>query len=208
MAENIQFITHNVRGIQTMEKRRDYLVWLKKYNKHIIFLQETHTSSLDEIYFKNTWGHEMFFSHGTTKSKGLITIVPKDLLENSKLYYRDLDGRLLIIELKLNDNIYYLINVYAPSLNNETEKINFLLKLKNILTPLRNNNLILGGDWNIVLEPEMDKKGFNVETIKYAKAREIIKFLLEEFELIDCWRLHHPNKKQYTWRQKKPKSIL
>ena len=60
MPENLEFITHNVRGIQTKEKRKDYLVWLKKYNNHIILLQETHTCALDENNLKNDYGKGMF----------------------------------------------------------------------------------------------------------------------------------------------------
>jgi exonuclease III len=206
MADKLELLTLNVRGIQTMSKRRDYLEWLKDYNQNIIFLQETHTCALDEQYFRNTWGPGLFYSHGSTNARGVITIIPTKYVDNCKIQYRDLDGRLLIIELKINETTYYLINIYAPSCNNENEKLNFLTKLKKEITPLKDTNLILGGDWNIVLDPDVDKKGGNeLEKHKHNKYRKSLLELIEEFDLNDCWRQHHPNKRQYTWRRKNPR---
>jgi exonuclease III len=206
MGENLEFITLNVRGIQTLAKRRDYLEWLIRYNNNIIFLQETHTCALDENNFRNIWGQGIHYSHGTTRSRGVMTIIPKAFINECKLHYRDLEGRILINELKIKDNIYYLINIYAPSTNSELDKTNFLIKLQNQLTPLKDSNLILGGDWNLVLDPTIDKKGgSNID--KFKKSRQFLKDLMEEHDLSDCWRLHHPNKKQFTWRQKNPKTF-
>ena len=111
-----------------------------------------------------------------------------------------MDGRILRVELNINNTLYYIINVYAPSSSNEKEKLNFLEKLKNELNPIMNNNIIIGGDWNVVLDPQIDKKGGS-QVDKFLKYREKLKELLEEIDLVDCWRLYHPNKRQYTWRQ-------
>jgi hypothetical protein len=72
------------------------------------------------------------------------------------------------------------------------------------MQPIINNNLIIGGDWNIVLDPSIDKKGGSLVE-KFPKYREKLKDLLEAYDLIDCWRLYHPNKRQYTWRQTNPR---
>jgi exonuclease III len=193
----------NVRGIQTLKKRKDYFIWLDKFKDNIILLQDTHSCILDENYYKNHWGHAIFFSHGLTNSRGVITIIPKYLGGTSKLFYSDLDGRILIVELNINGVLYYILNIYAPSSNIEKDKLNFINKLKSELLPLINNNIIIGGDWNIVLDPNIDKKGGS-NIAKYPKYRENLLGFLELFDLSDCWRLHHPNKRQYTWRQTKP----
>ena len=181
MGENIQLMSLNVRGIQTMKKRKDYFEWLDKFSKSIIMLQETHTSVLDENNYKNHWGHSTFFSHGTTNYRGVVTILPNSLGGTSKLFYSDLDGRILIVELSINDTLYYLVNIYAPSSNKEVDKINFLNKLTKELTQLKNNNIITGGDWNVVLDPEMDKKGgTGIDNAKFSKYRQLLKeFILE-----------------------------
>ena len=204
MSDNLQIMSLNVRGIQTPKKRKDYFIWLDKFKSNIILLQDTHSCALDENNYKNHWGHSVFFSHGLTNSRGVATIIPKHLGGTSNIFYRDMDGRILIVEININNTIYYIINVYAPSANIEKEKLNFLEKLKNEINPIMNNNIIIGGDWNVVLDLELDKKGGS-QIDKYPKYREKLKDLLEDFDLVDCWRLHHPNKRQYTWRQTKPR---
>jgi exonuclease III len=204
MGENLDLMSLNVRGMQTQKKRKSFFVWLDKFKKQILLLQDTHSTVFDENDYKNFWGHSIFFSHGSSNSRGVVTIIPKTINSINKLYYCDLEGRLLIVELIMNETIYYIVNVYAPSASIESDKINFLTKLKNELYPLKNNNIIIGGDWNIVLDPNMDKKGGNQKE-SYPKYREALSDFLEEFDLSDCWKLHHPNKKQYTWRQTKPR---
>jgi exonuclease III len=158
MEDSIQIMSLNVRGIQTNKKRADYFNWLKQHKSNIILLQDTHSCSFDENNYKNYWGQSVYFSHGLTNSRGVVTIIPKHLGGNSQIFYKDLDGRILIVELNINNTIYYIINVYAPSSSDEKEKLNFLEKLNNELNPIMNNNIIIGGDWNVVLDPQIDKK--------------------------------------------------
>ena len=63
----------NVKGIRDQAKRRSIFLYLKDHNSKIYFLQETNYSQPeDEIIWKNEWGGEIFFSHGTRHSKGKI----------------------------------------------------------------------------------------------------------------------------------------
>ena len=58
--------------------------FLEDQNATIYFLQETYSELSDESFWKNEWGGEMFFSHGTRHSKGTcISLNP--LLKIAKL---------------------------------------------------------------------------------------------------------------------------
>ena len=61
----------NVRGIRDQVKRRSIFQNLKDHNSKIYFLHETYSQPEDEIIWKNEWGGEIFFSHGTKHSKGV-----------------------------------------------------------------------------------------------------------------------------------------
>ena len=59
----------NVRGIRDQIKRRSIFSYLKDQKANIYFLQETHSQRAHENIWRNEWGGELFFSHGTTHSK-------------------------------------------------------------------------------------------------------------------------------------------
>ena len=203
MADILNLYSLNVRGLQGMSKRKQVLNWLKRYNKGIILLQETHTSFKDEIWFEKCWESTVFFSHGSTNAKGVCILIPKTIKANCTLHYRDTDGRILIVKIALEDTEYFVCNVYSPVSSHEKDQLTFLKNLTDELVPIKNNNLLLGGDWNVVLNPNMDKKGGNKEGNKN-KYRDLLKNVIEDFELTDSWRLYHPNKKRYTWFQHHP----
>ena len=62
--------------------------------------------------------------------------------------------------------------------------------------------IVLGGDFKLVLDFKEDKKGSLPRT--YQNALKIIQQNCEELFLIDIWRMMNADKHRYTWRRKKP----
>ena len=60
----------------------------------------------------------------------------------------------------------------------------------------------MGGDWNVIRDPEIDKSGGNgrVKT----KAIDAVTRLLTKYNLNDVWRVKNPNTPRYSWRQNHP----
>ena len=145
----------NVRGIRDQVKRRGIFQYLKDHNSKIYFLQENFSQPEDEIIWKNEWGGEIFFSHGTKHSKG-VCILLQPTAQN-KIYYSFSDkvGRIVLITCVLNSLKLSLVNIYAP--NSKSEQLEFLQNLNNCLTDKSEIfTLIVGGDWNCTLS-KMDK---------------------------------------------------
>lgn len=71
----------------------------------------------------------------------------------------DNEGRYILLKLLINDNQFVYGNIYAPNkvVDRETffKEINTMLESLNVT---ENDNTILGGDWNTVLNPKLDKK--------------------------------------------------
>jgi len=99
--------------------------------------------------------------------------------------------------------MYVLINVYAP--NKDTNISNFL---NNLLMTLRKNNfdeeenIIIGGDFNCPLNPNLDKNGGLL--IPRKSVVTTIEILQEELDLVDIWRVMNPERKSFTWSQNSP----
>ena len=72
---------------------------------------------------------------------------------------RDTEGRIIIVECKLDDNIYVLVNVYTPTKDKHNDQLSFLSKLKEMLENCNCKPLIIGRDVNTYLNVIEDKKG-------------------------------------------------
>ena len=62
--------------------------------------------------------------------------------------------------------------------------------------------MIWGGDWNLVLNPDIDY--MNYKNINNKRAQEIVLDIKEELELSDVWREINPEIRRFTWRRPTP----
>ena len=140
----------NVRGIRDQAKRRSIFLYLKDHDSKIYFLQETYSQPEDEIIWKNEWGGEIFFSHGTKHSKGVCILLHPTIQNKIDYSFSDKAGRIVLITCVLNSLKLSLVNIYAP--NNQSEQLEFLQNLNNCLIDKSEiPTLIVGGDWNCTL---------------------------------------------------------
>ena len=67
------FISNNVKGIRSSEKRLKIFEYLKNNTHHIgfVFLQETHLLTQDENKWKDDFQDLLFISNGSTNSCGV-----------------------------------------------------------------------------------------------------------------------------------------
>lgn len=70
--EQLEFISVNVKGINTPEKRKKIYSWLNKCNTEIILLQETHFIEKHESLYNLKWKGKLFHAFSdSTFSKGV-----------------------------------------------------------------------------------------------------------------------------------------
>ena len=62
--------------------------------------------------------------------------------------------------------------------------------------------MVIGGDFNLVLDVEKDEKNGIART--HQNALEVVQDTMENMELCDAWRIFNPDFKSYTWRQRQP----
>jgi hypothetical protein len=120
----------------------------------------------------------------------------------------DKEGRLLILKLKLNNNVYLICNLYAPTQDHKTEQINFAKFVQEKLSPFENENLIVGGDFNFYLNPKLDKQDNIKHTLDNIDYRREILSIIEFFNLSDAWRILYPDTRRYTWHARGKASRL
>ena len=110
----------------------------------------------------------------------------------------DLQGNYLIIKIKTSQQELILANVYGP--NRDTPE--FYQNIKDILASYQNQNIIIGGDWNLVLDTEKDYK--NYLHVNNPNARNVVIDMIDDLNLIDVWREMNPETLRYTWHRHNP----
>ena len=66
------------------------------------------------------------------------------------------------------------------------------------------NDMIIGGDFNLVLDIDIDKMGGLAKT--HTIAVKVIKDHMTELDLVDVWRLLNPDGCRFTWCRQKPEN--
>ena len=106
----------------------------------------------------------------------------------------------MVIEVKTDDSVSVLINIYNA--NTEPEQLHTLNDLINILETfedVQNKSAVLVGDFNVILNPSIDLKG-GKPVIKKKTIAKIIQ-ITENLDLCDIWRICNPKRKRFTFRQ-------
>ena len=156
-------------------------------------------NSSQEGRFKyNCRGLERTILHSRkhTNAGGVLIALEKNFEYKCHKDISDSQGRYVILDLEIIGVArFLLINLYAPN----DDDPNFFENLFNTVENSDTKNLILVGDWNLVLD-------FNIDTHNYkkennTKAKETVLKYIEKLDLIDIWRKTHDNTKGFTWRQ-------
>lgn len=190
--------TINCQGLSESHKRRDVLNHLhyKKYN--ICCLQDTHFVPEIENYVRTQWGFDCYFNSFKSNSHGVAILFRNDFAYKILETKTDNSGNMLALKLTINDKPLTLINIYGPNEDNPK----FYDKIHNILDTSEDQTYIICGDFNLVLNQELDT--FNYKHQNNPKATIKVKDIIEDFSLTDPFREFYPNLKRYTWRKKTP----
>ena len=203
----MNIISFNVNGLNQNIKRQVIFEKIQKLNC-IAFLQETHSSKDVENLWKNEIQGKIFFSHGTSNTTGVCIFIPQNIDYEIEDKICDEEGRIIILKVLIDKIIYILCNIYAPTRDHKCDQINFIKKLKNMLIPYENQNLLVGGDFNFYLDPKLDKLDSMSNRHDNPIYRSEILSLLDFFYLNDAWRTLFPSSRRYTWHSRGKSSRL
>ena len=98
----------------------------------------------------------------------------------------------IICNVEMENSLLTLCNVYA--LNNDDPT--FSVNLFKMLSKHAMDNVIIGGDFNLVMDPDIFR---NKSKTNNTKAYDIVKTFMSENQMIDIWRNNNPIDRRYTW---------
>ena len=187
----------NVNGLGDFKKRKDVFNYLRDLKNDIYFLQETHFITNQENFIRAAWGYETWVAGIESNSKGVA------ILFNSSFEYklhdiiRDPNGSYLALDITILQKRTTLINVYGPS---EGDNPAFIEKINTVINAFQNETVILGGDWNCLMNMNIDARNYT-STVNRPRTRKKIKDLMADNNLIDIFREMYPEKRAYSWRR-------
>ena len=167
-------------------------------NYDVILMQETHCTKSKRRFWKAETRGDMYFSDGESNARGVATWIRKELKFEMKKQINDAEGRVLHLYGEMDGNELLISNVYAPN----EDRPDFFEPILEEVLQADVEFKFLGGDLNLVLNPEIDRKT-KAKTVR-SKALEKVRDYLEEYDWIDIWREINPGAKQYTWFRRKP----
>ena len=188
----------NCRGLSDIKKRRDVFHFLRNQKYDVLFLQDTHITKDSTQYFNSLWKGKSYHSCHTNRSRGVSILINQRLQHELIEIKLSDDGNFIIVVCKLGTQTYLMANVYGP---NEDDP-HFYQSLINILNSFETDHTIIGGDFNFVINPNIDSLNYVREYNTNAK-RTFMSFTNEN-ALVDIWRVKNPNKLEYTWFKNNP----
>ena len=153
MKDKLEVLSVNVRGLNTYEKRVKVFDWLCDIKTDIIFLQETHFIEKNEYKYNARWFGESYHCFSDSSfSRGVSILFRKNLPVDIINVHKSVDGRKLLINVKIDQNIITLVNIYAP--NNEQHRVDFFKRIQSFINQysLNTENIIMCGDFNCYLK--------------------------------------------------------
>ena len=194
----IKLLSMNCQGLGDLNKCRDVFHFLRQKKYDIYLLQDTHFTQRQEKYIRTMWGLDCVFDSFSSQSRGVA------ILFNSYCDYKihhiekGNDGNKLILDITIHDKRLTLVNLYGPN----RDKPNFYRTVKDSIVRIQNETVIIGADFNLILDPEKDSQ--NYLRVNNPNAREAVLDICAELNLIDIWREQNLEKLQYTWKKTQP----
>tara|TARA_B100001173_G_C15957523_1_gene534151 strand:+ start:275 stop:1051 length:777 start_codon:yes stop_codon:yes gene_type:complete len=197
----------NVNSVRArLENVKNYL---NKFSPDVVMMQEIKTQ--DETFPYDDFAALQYESHVFgQKSYNGVAIISKHKLENIKIdLIKDKlkQSRIISAEVKYKKKSIQLINIYVPNGNPvDTEKYTYkkvwldslIKQLKNLSK--KNENIILGGDFNIIPSAEdvYNVKSFEDDALYRLEIRKKLREIIN-LGFHDAYRHMHNDKEGYTF---------
>ena len=161
-------------------------------------LQEVHCSEDTTDTWTCEWGYTALFNGCSSSKAGVCILFNNNFNLQIHKVFSDPNGRFIICDIVADSKRLTVANICAPN----EDDLNFFHSFFDHLSSFRGEEIIIGGDFNLVLDVKKDKRGGLARTNQ--KPLKVIQDFSENLGLTDIWRLFNPEAKRFTWRQNQP----
>ena len=149
---SINMASMNVRGLNDDLKQNRFFSHIIKSSINIMFAQEIYANEVTKLKWCKKWGRKAWIAEYTSQSRGVGIFISHKTNFQELSYKYDKQGRWQILYGLLDDVCTTLVNIYAPNVDNPE----FFEKLIREVEHLNCENVIMAGDFNFVLDRQVD----------------------------------------------------
>ena len=102
-------------------------------------------------------GKSFWHSGKIPKSSGVAILIKQNLNIETHTINKDEEGRIITLTFTFENQNFQIINNYGPTKN--SEKYKFYRQFQKYI--IQEDNIILGGEFNMVEDPLLDRQGGN-----------------------------------------------
>lgn len=153
MDAEIKTVSLNCRGWNNPIKAKRITSLTLKLRPSILLLQETHLKQTDGPILKSKCWSQQLLAPGSSKARGVAILIAKNCSFQVEALLVDPQGRFLFVKGLLADQKITVANVYVPNVG----QLEFLLTILEKLEEFKEGDLILGGDFNLIVDISKDK---------------------------------------------------
>lgn len=186
----VRFCTY-ARGLGDFTKRKQLFTLIKLKKLDFVLIQESHLTDRDSNIWRSQWGGEMLYANGVSDSRGVLILINRLIDYKIGKVVTDLNGRYIISEFTIDNFTFVICNIYAPNVDSP----DFFKKIEMEIELFDNSNIMVAGNFNFAIDPEIDRK---ISHYNNNKARDTFLSYAEFRELVDVWRVRNPDARQYS----------
>lgn len=168
------------------------MTFIKSKKVDIVFLQETHLSPQESDKLCRDWVGQVFFSCGSSQSRGVAILIHKQLQFKCSRMVKDEDGRTLLLLAEIQGHRMILSNVYAPNIDDPT----FFGNLECKISDMGDYPILIAGDFNLVMDDILDR---STPSQRHSRSASVAIKMCRTLGLVDVWRVFNPSARDYTF---------
>lgn len=181
-AKDIIFCSWNVNGLNEPVKRSKVLSHLKSLLADIIFLQEAHLKNDSHGKLRCRWINQIYHSNFSMKARGAVILIRRGVPFRQTSTIVDKDRRYVMVMGEMHMSMT-LLNIYGPNCNDPE----FFRKVLSLMPDISNTNLIIGGDFNFVLDSYLNRS--STQRVASSNACNLLKTYINNMNQFDVWRI-------------------
>uniref|UniRef100_A0A8C5MYX6 Endonuclease/exonuclease/phosphatase domain-containing protein n=2 Tax=Leptobrachium leishanense TaxID=445787 RepID=A0A8C5MYX6_9ANUR len=183
----------NAGGLNIPAKRHIALRDFAKAQVSVALIQETHFLCDKAPALRSaSYPLGFFGNYREGKSRGVAVLFAKHVPFQLLAHKADDEGRYVMVKGTIGEQLYTFVSIYLP---NRRQHI-ALKKIMSVVTDFQDGNLVVGGDFNLPLDPKLDtSRGSTCVPLSVIRSTRLT---LLDSTLTDCWRALHPSTRDYT----------
>lgn len=166
--------------------------YLQHLHTNVAFLQETHLKNSHVNYPRNGWVGQVYHSQFNATARSTAILI-QDIPFQVKEVITDLSGRFVIFSGVLFSSLVTLVSVYSPNFDDYS----FFNKLFSTIPSDNNYSLIIGGDFNCMLNSTLDRSSNKAYSL--TRSAKVVNNFITQNDVSDIWRFKFDNKKAFSF---------